>query len=114
MPIHRVLKRLDRGSRIIEPGQLIQIDWLSPENIGQLEAVGAVARVHAPPLEALPGWVLRSERLAPIGIVTAEEFLEADEDLVCTHLEVQLRTVGKWRKDVTQWLTIPPSGKRRG
>lgn len=115
MPVYRVLKRLDRGSSIIEPGRLMQIDWLSPANIARLEVVGAVARVHGPPLEALPGWRLRSERLADIDITTAEEFLEADRDLVAAHMEAQTRTVDKWTTDLIDWLTPPQkSVKRRG
>lgn len=114
MPICRVLRKLTRGSAVIEPDQLVDIDWLSPENIDRLVAVGAVARLHGPPLEELPGWKRRSQRLAPIGITTAAEFLEADGDLVATHLRVKPATVAKWKTEVTQWLMPAAKAKRRG
>jgi len=114
MAVYRVLRSLDRGSRIIEPGQIIQIDWLSPENVGRLETVGAVAQVHGPPLVELPGWQLRSERLAGAGITTAVEFLEADSAEVEGRIEAQPGMVDKWKQDVQKWLLPPPPGKRRG
>jgi hypothetical protein len=82
--------------------------------VGRLEVVGAVARIHGPPLEALPGWRLRAPQLAEIGIVTAEEFLEADGALIDAHIERRSGTADKWKKDVRKWLTPPPPGRRRG
>lgn len=112
MPIYRVRKRLDRAGLVIEPGQFIEIDWLGAKDIATLERVGAVARVQGPPLEELPGWLKRAQRLAEMDITTAEEFLEADALEVAAHMGVKASTVGKWQREVEQWLAPPRPGKR--
>jgi hypothetical protein len=114
MPIYRVRKALDRGSHIIEPGQLIEIDWLGPEDIGRLETVGAVARVKGPPLVELPGWRRRGQRLAEIGIRTAEQYLEAEPESVAAHMAVKVSTAEKWKTEVRKWLAPPKVRKGRG
>ena len=109
---YRVLKRLGRSRQIIQEGCLTTLDWLSPGDIKRLESVGAVSKVHGPPLSEIPGWSHRAIRLKPAGIERAEEFLLAENEVIIKHMRVKDSTVERWRKELLEWLTVPKERRR--
>ncbi len=108
MALYRVLRTLERGNKTIPRQTLVFArDW----NAGVLEkliAVGAISPVLAPPLSELPGWTKRAGRLSAMGILTAADFLEADDAIYEEAFHVRPETIRQWRTDVTHWLTGPP------
>ncbi len=111
MAVYRVLERLSKGERFLEVGELVRLEWLKPEQIARLEVRGAVSRISAPPLAKLPGWKLRSQRLAKAGITGVEELLEADTANLAEQVQADPRTVELWKRELTTWLS-PPGLKR--
>jgi hypothetical protein len=108
MPIYRTLKPLTRGfKKEIPRGKIIDITWLRPEQIEKLEQVGAISPLRTPPLHKLPGWKLRAKKLQKVGVSSVEAFLEADPATLAEQVDVQPRTVKKWRDDLMSWLVIP-------
>lgn len=107
--MYRILTRVDKGGPV---GSLCRFEWLAEEQIGQLLVVGAIAPVTAPPLDVLPGWSRRAAMLAPLGIVNADQLLEADPETVCQPLKVKPETVKRWQEEVTRQLTAPQQRER--
>ena len=110
--LYRVLKPLSRNEKRIEAGQITALEWLRPEQAAVLVERRAVSRLATPPLAQLPGWQRRSKRLAGMGIITAEDFLEAADQEVAFEMKVRAQTVDNWKREITAWLVIPP--KRGG
>lgn len=106
MPLYRVLERLDKGHRIIEPGEVISLSWLNEQQIDRLIVRGAVSRLQAPPLHILPGWKLRAARLHKLGVTDVEQFLESDNEALAAGMEVKPTTIEAWKKDVWGWLIV--------
>ena len=109
--MYRVLHRLDVGKgRILWPGSHSRLEWLDEVGLARLETKGAISRVHAPPLEVLPGWADRALVLANIGIADAEQFLEANDSAIMEALEEDGDGVRVLRDELLGWLTVgPPS-----
>ena len=107
MGLYRVLRKLSKGRQEYQPGDLVVLNWLDETGIGRLVGVGAVARIAAPPLRELPGWTLRAEKLAAIGIEDAEQMIEADAAMVAAACEAQEKTVRWWQEELRGWLTVP-------
>lgn len=108
MALYRVLKPLSRNEKRIEAGQITALAWLKPEQVAVLVERRAVSRLATPPLVELPGWERRGKRLAKLGLVSAEQFLESDTEVLTDELGVRATTVGKWKDEVMAWLVIPP------
>jgi hypothetical protein len=111
-----VLRTLSRGpGKTIPVGSRTDLAWLSEAKRQKLVDVGAVRPVESPPLAELAGWQRRSERLAPLGIKTLEDFLAADVETIRRHLRVQSRTVKKWREQLIEWnnAPVPETGRRK-
>lgn len=105
--IYRVLKRLETGKRIIERGEVIPGTDLNEKTVRALEKVGALARVSAPPLAALPGWKIRAKKLEKAEIVDAAEFLEAPDEEISKHIKATPGQIAAWKAEITGWLTVP-------
>ena len=108
MALYRVLKPLSRNEKRIEAGQITALNWLTEEQTAVLVERRAVSRLATPPLVELPGWQRRGKRLDKLGIVTAEDFLEAVDREVASEMRVRPQTVGKWKREILLWLVIPP------
>jgi len=108
MALYRVLKPLSRNEKRIEIGQITALAWLKPEQTAVLVERRAVSRLATPPLVELPGWARRAKRLDKLGIVTAEDFLEAPDQEVAFEMKVRVQTVAKWKQGIHSWLVIPP------
>ncbi len=108
MALYRVLKPLSRNEKRIEAGQITALAWLKPEQAAVLVERRAVSRLATPPLVELPGWERRGKRLDRLGIVTAEDFLEADDEDMALEMRARVNTVAKWKREIHSWLVIPP------
>lgn len=108
MALYRVLRSLKTGSgAIVVAGSFIAGDAYTSTSLEKLEEVGAISPLHAPPLAELPGYALIAERLAPAGIVSAEQLLECDVDTVAQLTDITASMLRKWQAEVTEWLIIP-------
>lgn len=106
MALYRALSKLSNGA---DYGQLTRLEHLTPEQIAKLEQVGAVARISAPPLAELPDWASRAGKLAKVGIVDAEQLLDADITVISHALHVKAETAARYQNEVQAWLVIQPS-----
>ena len=98
--LYRVMKRLSTGHI---PGQLVRGNRFKHLDI--LVDCGALAAVTGPPLAELPGWVTRSEKLAPLGIITADDFLEYDPKKLTKQSGYKEKTIERWRTEIEEiWL----------
>lgn len=105
MTRYRVVLPLSNGQK---PGEPFRADKTPEAALAKLLKRGAIAPISAPPLAVLPGWQLRAEKLAEVGIVTAEQFLDATIEQIATVCNVKQRTVEKWRAEVEKAL-VPTS-----
>ena len=110
MTVYRALMKLDRGSKgVIQRGQIIVDRGWKETYIDRLIEVGAVAPISAPPISTLPGWGDSDEVLAGIGVTTADQLLEANDEAIMSALEIDRPQLAKMRADVMGWLTVPES-----
>lgn len=108
MTVYRALMKLDRGSKgVIKCGQIVVDRNWKPGYIDRLVEVGALAPISAPPISTLPGWGDSDEVLESIGIVTADQLLEASDEAVMRALEIDSMQLAQMRADVVNWLTVP-------
>jgi hypothetical protein len=120
MAVYRVLRDLACGNKtgaiggVLYTGSLTRLEWLDGDGVSRLLDCGAVARAATPPLSVVPGWSVRAGKLQQIGIVTVEEFLEADTAEVMEHMEVKrASTIKKWREDATKEILVSVKPRRR-
>ena len=120
MAIYRAINDLACGNKtgardgVLYAGSITRLEWLRPEQIGRLLAIGAVSRAATPPLMVLPGWKLRAGKLQQIGIVTVEDLLEADVAQVMEHMEVKrAETIEKWQAQATQEILVSAKPRKR-
>lgn len=106
MPLYRALFNL---SGVAQRGELTQLTHLKLEQIAKLEQSGAVSRVSAPPLAALPDWEKRAVKLQNIGIVDVEQLVEADPAQIAKALRVKAETAVQLQRDAEQFLFVPVS-----
>jgi hypothetical protein len=114
MAMWRVLRPMTKGDRTWEEGEVTRLEWLKPAQVEKLVEVGAVSRIAAPPLEVLPGWKARAEKLLGLELRTAEEFLEADVERIAAFMEVKPATVQRWQSELWDWLRVEPPARRGG
>jgi hypothetical protein len=97
---------------VLPAGEFILSAEYSQDSLDKLERAGAIGLLHAPPLTELPGFDMMAERLAEIGILSADQLLEKPIDEISNGLEVDISTVRQWRADVSNWLVIPVRPER--
>jgi len=100
---YRVLKHLSTGPR---KGDVIDESELAKYAIEPLIRVNAISPVAYPPLDALPGWIRRSELCGELGITDIGEFLEADTEYLAEQLNFQPRTIKKWKKEAASAVNV--------
>jgi hypothetical protein len=77
--LYRVLRTLTTGHVF---GDVVRGDRFKPYVVEALLAANAICPISGPPLKHLEGWTRRAEILEPLGIRTAIEFLDADDDVI--------------------------------
>lgn len=103
MAQYRILKNLlDRERR----SEISALKGLTPEQIGKLEGIGAVSRLHAPPLAILPGWADRAAQLAAINIKDGEQLLDADPVIIAAECGVSEGAARQWQREMVTLLTM--------
>jgi hypothetical protein len=107
MPLYRLLQNLAFPDRTLPRGSLSRLLGSKPDVIGKLTLKGGIAEVAPPPLAILPGWKLRSAKLAKIGIITAVDFLESADDGILKTMRIGPDVLAKWRTEVEGWLISP-------
>ena len=111
MKLYRALRDLDKGSRIIERGEVFAGEEFSDAALTKLEGLGKIARASTPPLEVLPGWTVRAKKLAECGIITAEEFLSMPDKSLAKAINAPATRVAEWKISLLECLRIPkPEG----
>ena len=109
MKLYRVLRDLSSGERkgdIVDGGLFKHLDALLKAN--------ALSPVSYPPLSELPGWTTRAEVVSSLGIITIEDFINAeDEALRKAFNHKTQRTIAKWRDELRAWLVPVSETKRR-
>ncbi|HUW13177.1 MAG TPA: hypothetical protein VM537_25865 [Anaerolineae bacterium] len=74
---------------------------------------GKISKASTPPLSVLPGFSLLAKRMADIGIITVEQFIETDPEVILKALGwTQERTVIKWKDRAAQALCIEPAPEK--
>jgi hypothetical protein len=106
--LYRVLKSLDTGH---VPGDLVEGDRF--KHLATLVEMGALSEVASPPLFELPGWTTRAEALEVYGIVTINDFLEADDETLKEAFNYKTtRVISKWREEVKEWVIWRPAERK--
>src|SRR5262245_2807706 len=108
MPLYRILKNLSTSNGMIGLGCIQDLGW-SQDKLDILEERGAISRVRTPPLEELPNWEERAQKLLP-SIVTAEEFLLASNRQIADLLDLDEREIEAIKNGVWGWLS--PDGDK--
>lgn len=107
MAMYRIHTPISQKTGTLYPGSIVRLGY-SQEKIEALILVGAITPVHGPPLHVLPGWVTRAKQLEEHHIITAEQFLDADEKVLAKALNLKVDTIRKYKDELEkQWLTAP-------
>ena len=110
MILYRILKPLSTGEI---PGDIVRGTRFKPHIAKALLDNTAIAEVHGPPLNEIPGWKVRSEKLERINVCTAIDFLNVDNDVVMKlFAHRSSTTVKKWKAEVKDWLVVEIAKKR--
>lgn len=106
MALYRVLRSLETKRGLIRQGDFISGKFYSADSLEKLEQAGAISLLHAPPLSELPDFD-GAAQLATLGIVSADQFLEADNDMILSRLGITLAELQAWQLEVSDWLVVP-------
>lgn len=102
--LYRTRRNLRVGKRVIPRGELVALD--KPEDvIAKLKFVGAITEIRFPPLEALPGWEERAERLREAGIESVDALLRSDPTELGAGVGERVSVVEAWQEEARAWLT---------
>lgn len=110
MARYQVVKNLSNG---MQPGEVHNFGHLSEKTIEKLQRVGAIRKLLSPPLIELTGWSRRAARLAERGIVSLDDFLDADPATIAEFMKVKLSTVDQWRAQLKAWAALPVVPKKK-
>lgn len=110
MALYRIHKPMDKPG--LKVGGIDSLKWLRPDQIAILIDREIVSRVAALPLSEIPGWKTRANKLIALNIGDAEQFIEADINVIKKALRAKPETIQRWKKElIDQWLVI--SKKRK-
>ena len=109
--IYRALRDLGVGKKTIGSGELFHSDRLKPEALAILEAQDKIAPANLPPMAALPRWKSKTAALNKINVVTAGDFLEADNGALAKALKLTEAEVVQAKAEMyAQFATPKPKG----
>lgn len=111
MALYRVLRSLETKRGLIHQGDFITSAAFSSTALEKLEQAGAISLLYAPPLSELPDFD-GAQQLASIGIVSADQLLEADSDMIKSQLGINTATLQAWQIEVSNWLIVPVRAAR--
>lgn len=106
MSLYRILRTIETKRGLIHQGDFITSASFPATSLEKLEEAGAIGLLHAPPLNELPGFD-GAAQLASIGIVSADQLLEADSDMIISRLGITADTLRDWQNEVSDWLIVP-------
>jgi hypothetical protein len=89
-------------------GDIIQDGDLKPKTIQALLSAGTLVRVSTPPLSELPGWKTRAKLLAKAGIITVQDFIEADKAKLIKVTKKTATTVNRWKAEAKKAIEVNP------
>lgn len=107
--IYRVIKRTPLNTGHVQ-GQVVKGSVFKNQKIiNALIHKKVIAEVSGPPLSELPGWKIKSEKMAKVGIITVNDFLARDSEELANELGYKERTINKWKNEVEEvWLLSTP------
>lgn len=110
--LYRALSNLDAGKTKIRKGQVFPQYVLTGPVLDKLTRLGRISRVSTPPLSVLPGWSKRAEKLARIGVETAEQFVLADDADLKKAMRASPERVKYWKEEILDFLSAPKDARR--
>lgn len=109
--IYRALQNLDAGKKKIAEGTIFPANYLQPKAAATLLKMELIAIVQFPPLKVLPRWKNQSTKLAKVGIVTAGDFIEADNATLAKSLKVSEAEVKQYKDEFYAMFNKPVKRK---
>ena len=105
MAYYRVMENLTVGNRIERMGTVIQLN-MKAETIQKLVNLGAIAPLKTPPLSELDDyWQNKITKLKGIGVITAVDFLEKDNETLANTLKIKEPRINEIKQElINQWL----------
>lgn len=106
--MYRVLDTITivHSGKEIPTGTVGRLEELSERSRAALLAVGVIAPVAMPPLAILPGWEFRANRLNKVGVINAEQLIDANPDELGAALHMRADTVRKWQAEIMEHLNV--------
>ena len=86
--MYRALANLGIGNKIIRKGDIFPSSRLRPENLIILESQNKVAPANLPPVAVLPRLKSKRAALAKQQVITAGDFLEADNAALAAAMRI--------------------------
>lgn len=105
--MYRVIRALQVGSTIIEKGAIGTFDQLNPGALRRLLEMGLIAKVSPPPLKVLPKWAGRAAKLEAIGVITAADFMTAEDRTLAQTLRIGAAQVATLKQELRESLKAP-------
>jgi hypothetical protein len=89
-------------------GDIIQDGDLKQTTILKMLSTGTLVRVSTPPLSELPGWEERAKLLAKAGVITVQEFIEADRQKLARVAKKTATTIRRWQAEARKAIEPEP------
>ena len=108
--LYRVLKPIYLRGATLPPDSLISLNLSPAQEEALVRLRKALSPAAPPPLEILPGWSVRSQRLAKAGYGDTMTFLEGDADVIAKAVKASPALVRRWQDEVKRKLVADPKG----
>ena len=106
MSYYRINTNLTIGDNIIKGNSIVDLH-LKQSTIDRLLNSEAISIISTPPLEFMPLWEMRADKLKPLGINTGIELLNANSQFVAEQLNKTVELIDSWKQDLISDLIIP-------
>ena len=111
--LYYIRRALQYGSQIIPKGSVHPLDGLRQQNVDILVKKHVISVFKVPPMDQLPGWVLRGKRFAEHEI-DIHRFFSLSDDEIATIIGSRSYIVAKWRKELRELLGLDRVEIQRG
>lgn len=105
--MYRAIRALQVGSAFIQKGEIGTFDQLNPGALRRLLDMGLIVVVSPPPLKVLPKWAGRAAKLEAIGVITAADFLTAEDRQLAQTLRIGAAQVATFKQELRASLRAP-------